>query len=342
MPAPTGAHTELWYKYEVNTNTSSPDFAAGENTDDTERKPFGPGATLSQFEGANNAVELFEPNDRKIAQLIEQHFSGTINIEFELSNPYWLESVLSAVTSTTDQTDYHEFTITGDVPLPMVVYAGYDDTAVGPAEDPGYRVIRGVVVQSATISVDVENTASVTLSAAYVDEQYITQATLDGQPTLSHDSMTFADATVDLDGSTISLVQDASLEINNNTDIIRELGTRIGVDYSPKGLVPNIDYTKIREDTEEQKLNYGSQSATGTDPQSVDSNGPVTFLFDNGLPGTDTVEVQFDLVGSFPDTLGTEAIGDPQEDLQESINRRLTDANASGAVPNKTPFAYEA
>lgn len=329
MVSATGQHTELWYRYEETADSPpAPDFSAGTGTEDGDRIPFGPNATLSQFEGSNNAVELFEPNSRRIAEIIEQQFEGTVAIDFELRNTDWLKAVLGQ-----ENVSGGTYSFDPGVPFPLVLYVGYEQRALEGSDSPGYRVLSGVVIQSATIDVSVDDTASVSLSGAYAREEWDTSG-LQGQPPLTAaqydagDVMTFSEARLDLNGDTLALVQDASLEINNNTDLIREIGTRFAVDYSPKGQVPSVDYTKIKEGNTEMEQMYGSQAATAT-KQRVDSNYPLTFVFDNGKSGADIFTLTFNGTGAFPDSLGVENIGNPQEDLQQSINRRLEKINAT-------------
>lgn len=338
MPAPTGAHTELWYHWEIDSNDNV-DFAAGTGTSDTDDKPFGGKATLSKLEGSNNAVEIFEPNDREMADLIAQHFDGSFTVDFEWSNPWWLQSVISEVTGTTDNADgSYTHTMDGDVPRPMMIAAGYEDRATSDAAGPAYRYLEGCVVQTATIDTSVEDTASVSLSGAYVNESWDDSvSSLNGQPSLNEDVMTFAEASLDLDSTTLSLVQDASVEINNNTDIIRELGTRIGVDYSPKGRVPSVDYTKIREDHSEVQDLYGASAATAVQ-QSVADGEAMTYQVDNGnSAGSGINKAQVSLNGQFPESVGTENFGDPQEDLKESINRRLRTVSITATNETSSP-----
>lgn len=332
MPAPTGAHTTLWYFWEED-SSGNPDFAAGTSTNDATKKVPGGNATLSQFEGSNNAVEIFQPNDREMAQLIAQHFDGAWTLDFEWTNPWWLKGVISDPTTVDNGDGTHTHTFDGDLPYPMHIRAGYDSRAGGPA----YRDLEGCVVQSATADVSTEGTVEVSLSGAYVNEDYDDSiASLDSQPSLSHDVMTFADALLDLGGSSLSLVQDASVEINNNTDVIRELGTRFGVDYSPKARVPTVDYTKIRENNNEVADMYGSDAATAVQ-QDVDSSSAMTYSVDNGVSaGSGQNTAQFDLSGAFPESLSTENVGNPQEDLQEAINRRLKTVTAQATNETST------
>lgn len=331
MPAPTGAHTTLWYLWEVN-GDDTPAFATSE-TEDDDRKPFGGNAVMTSFEGSNNAVDIFQPNSREMEQLIAQHFEGSVTIDFEWTNPWWLAGVLASPSTESNGDGTYTHTFDGDIPLPMQIVAGYDERAVGSGEDPMYRKLHGVVLQTATIDTSVEDVVSVSLSGAYVDETTERVDSLDSQPSLNHEVKTFAEAMLELDEEKLSLVQDVSLEINNNTDIIREIGTRVGVDYSPKGRVPSVDYTKIREDNSEIQSLYGSEAASAI-KETVESEGPMKVEVDNGLTEEDMEQAQFDMDGAFPESVTTENFGNPEEDLQESINKRLTTitAKATNAI----------
>jgi len=337
MPAPTGAHTTLWYYWELTDDAI--DFGVGDDTEDDEPKPFGGNATLTQFEGSNNAVDIFEPNSREIAQLIAQHFDGSFSVDFEWTNPWWLQAVISEATETVDNEDgtyTHKFE--GNIPLPMTIYAGFEERAVGGSDEPGYRVLEGCVIESATIDVTTEQTVDVSLTGAYVNEEWKEVDDSFDQPSLAEDVLTFAEAALELDESTLSLLQDVSVEINNNTDIIREIGTRLGVDYSPKARIPSVDYTKIREDNDEVESMYGSEAATAV-KQSVEEDGPMTFEVDNReAAGAGMNMVQLDMDGAFPESLSVSNLGNPQEDLQEDINRRLRTITGSATNEVEEPL----
>jgi len=87
MPQATAGHyTRLAYLWEDNGFRADPA--------DTDMKPFGIDTQLSTKEGANNAVRLFNPDDPRAQQIIEQNFAGTFTVEFTLTNPWWLRAVI--------------------------------------------------------------------------------------------------------------------------------------------------------------------------------------------------------------------------------------------------------
>lgn len=316
MPASTGGHTTLYYRFE------DQGFGADPSSDE-DPKPFGGNATISSQEGSNNALDVFQPNDREREQLIAQRFEGSATIDFEITNPWWLGAVIAAPSTTDNGDGTYTHTFDGQTPLPMRVYIGYEDPATS-SDGPELRELVGYIVQTATIDTSVEEGATVSLTGAYADEQIDdTIADLPPQPELQYDVMTFVDAALSLDGQTIRLAQDASLDIENNTDIIPELGTRVGVDYSPKGRMPSIDYTTVQIETDPIREMYGDAAADAVQ-ESVNSGEPMTFTLDNGeAAGSGLNQIQFNLGGQFPESHSNENIGDPQEDLQASINRAL-------------------
>ena len=326
MPAATGAHTELWYKWELDAS-DNPDFGAGDGTEDVNRKPFGGNANTTALEISNNPLDVFEPNSREMAEIVAQHFDGSITIDFEITNPWWLQGVIAQATSEDNADGTYTHTFDGDVPLPMAIYAGYDEQAT----DGGtmYRIFEGVVNQTATVTTTVEGAAEISFAAIFANEE-TDETALEGQPTLDESVMMFQHATLQSEGSAISLVQDASVEINNNTDIIRELGTRLGVDYSPKGRIPSVDFTKIRENNDEVESFYGSEAASAVQETVTDQDEDLVYVLDNGESAGDGMnQMEIAMGGNFPESVSTENLGNPQEDLQQAIGRRLRTVTAS-------------
>lgn len=322
MPAPTGAHTELWYTWEDPTDLGAPvDYDA----EDEKRKPFGGNASPTTKEGSNAAIDVFEPNNRERAQIIAEMFDGSFSVDFEITNPYWLAAVISHPYTVDDGNGVYTHIYEDDVPLPMTVYIGYEDRAAR-SDGQLYQVLEGVFVESATIDTSTGSEASCSLSAAYVNERFENDP-LEGQPQLEYDAMTFAEAMLSLDGETLSLVQDASVEINNNTDPIYELGTRKAVDYSPKAREPSVNYTQIHIETDETREMYGNEAADAVQ-DTVEAEKPMEFVLDNGKSGEEINRIEFLMDGAFPESVSLDNIGNPQEDLQQSINRRLRTVEA--------------
>lgn len=281
MPTAAGHDAQLSFELESSFN------GGGDGT----TRPFGGDATLSTREGANNAVRVFEPGSRQAAQIVEQHFEGSFSVEFTVTNPYWLAAVLGGSAGSYG----------GTTPSSIQIYDG-----VGSYFD---NALTGCVVSSATISASTQDTVTVTLDGAYADEDEVSGT----QPTIENRALQFHDATLSLGGSTLNLIQEVELSIENNTDLVWELGSRFAVDFSPKQLTVSLDYTDFVNSSDSLERFYGGS----TTPQSqVTNSSDATLTLDDG--GSNTIE--FSVSGLIPDTYSLDGIGDPEADIEGSIS----------------------
>lgn len=315
MPSAAGHQVRVAYLHEDNGFTSAPN--------DSNYKTFGADATMSTLEGSNNAVRVFNPSSREAANIIEQEFEGSWAVEFTLTNPWWLQELIENSPATSGASAPYTHTYSGDTPSSARIYT-YDE-----ANDVE-RELLGCVCVSGSISADVGGNVTVTLEGAYADEESDSSPSSPvSQPTTDYRAMTFAKATIERpSGTTLSLIQSASLQIQNNTDLIRELGSRFAVDYSPKVRAASIDYTDIKEDDDEKQRMYGSSTAQS--PQSdVDNTTTIDFVFDNGESGSDKNALTISLTTVFPDTYGVSGIGDPEANLEGTLSEMACGVSAT-------------
>ena len=310
MPTAAGHNVRVSYLWEED-GDGNPDFAT-ESTEDTDHKPFGSDASLTTADGSNQAVRVFDPNSREAREVIEQMFSGSWGVEFTLTNPWWLRGLLHFDPDSTGSSAPYTHSWTGDVPFPMQLVIGNETTG-------NERILRGAVIVSGTISVGVGGMVTVSLEGAYADEDLNEGVSLTEQPAINERPMTFAQATLQRDGTTLSLIQNAQLSIENNTDLIPELGNRTAVAYSPKVRSITISYTDIVEDDDDIQRMYGS--ATATSPQTtVENEEDAAFVFDNGKTGDEQNTLRLDLDGLFPDGYSRTGQGDPEADLEGTLS----------------------
>ncbi|AGM11980.1 hypothetical protein DNAM5_121 [Haloarcula californiae tailed virus 1] len=325
MPSAAGHEARVSYLWE-NDGSDNPDFAT-DSPSDSDNKPFGSDATMNTLEGSNNAVRVFDPNDREAREVIEQNFEGSWSVEFTLTNPWWLRGVIHYDVSTSGASAPYTHDYDGDIPYSMRIVQGTEATGTE-------RVLKGCVISSAEISASVGGMVNVSLQGAYADEDLDTGGVGAAQPTVDERPLHFAHATLKRDGATLSLVQNASLTIENNIDLIRELGSRIAADYSPKQRTVDISYGDIVEDETEVQRMYGS----GTTPQNtVENDKPMTFTFDDGGSGSDKNAVTFNIGGAFPNSYSRSGIGDPEADLEGSLSEMAATIDAS--AENETSSA---
>lgn len=308
----TGAHSTLVYYWEDNGFKGDP----GDNTP----KNFGKDAALTTLNGSRNAVELFDPNDREVAEFIEQEFSGQFTIDFVFSNPWWLRAVVDTPQTSGDAEPYtHDFS--GMEPSSMQIVTG--NTKSG--RD---YLLKGAVVQSADISINVPGNIEVSLSGAYAELEPTTPTSQESQADLDFDVFTFADAEMDIGGQTQRLLQSIDISIENNTDMKLEVGSDTPVDFSPKSRPLTVDSVQTRTSDEDEAMDRFLGGAT---LGRADRNEIVTTLENS----EQTVELS--MANSMVNQVSVSGTGDPDADIENSFTERPT--NLTLTAENNTETA---
>lgn len=314
----TGAHSTLVYYWEDDGWTSDPS--------DTTAKTYGKDATLSAFEGSRNAVELFEPNSREVEDWIEQNFEGTFTVDFVLANPYWLRAVLD--TPSSSGTDPTTHTYNGEEPSSMQIVTG--NTKSG--ED---WLLRGAVVASATISVEVTGNVTVSLNGAYAELEETQPGTQETQASEDDEAFNFADASLAIGGTTQRLIQSLQLTIANNTDLVYELGMETAVDFSPKARMLTVDHVQTRDEAGDDAIERFLGDANTL---SAPTEEAMTIQFTNSETGAAKQSLKFDLTSAFPNEFSVDNTGDPDSNIENNLTNRpvgitATAENDDGTAP---------
>lgn len=341
----TGKDTGLVYRWEdsflMQDSTTPGDYST---ITDTENKTFGSGVTMGTNEGSNNAVRQFNPMNRQAEYIIEQQFAGSWSVDFTLTNPWWLKSIFGDSTSGSETAAPYSYTYDGKYPTPMVLIQQTEF----PDGKKNHRIYKGCVATTAEISVGVEDTVSISLSGAYADEELVkdvdnttsppfssyTQPSNPERPMHFGEAMLYVDQNGDGSVTKRSRVQDASLTLEGNVDMIYELGTRMGVDFSPKALEPSLSYSDIVRNTSEDAASdvqrmYGSSTSTSPRDPNMDGAAVKAQLeFDNGATGSDKNALTFTLEGTFLDSYTRNNVGDPTADIEGDIDRLVTSVSA--------------
>lgn len=287
--------------YGIEDSFNSPPAAGG--------TPFGSNATLNQAQGSNEAARVFEPANRVPIEIVERVFSGSWGVEFSFNTGHlgWVELLLG--------TD-------GNGGYTSTVEPSSAAIAIGRTESGSTRVLSGCVATSCSIDSSVNNEITVSISGAYADEELITPGTggIASQPELTGETATFADAALSFGGTTLGYVQNATVNIESNVNLINELGTRFAVDFSPKQLEPSVQFSKINEQGGTSQLEdmYGG----GTSIQENVTSDTAMNLAISDETGSTVMSV--DLSGTFPESYGESGLGNPEEDVTEQINRMTT------------------
>jgi len=277
--------------------------------------PFGSNVTMDTYEGSHEAVRIFNA-DRRAADIIEQVFDGAWSITGELSEPpWWLSTVLGTPSSTVvvDPTYDHEYSLdVGGDPNSIRLY--------GPTEGfAEYDEIPGCVVATFSIDQSVPGNPEFTLSGAYAREPERNSTLSLSVPDLSERTCNNRKASLEVGGDSVGLVQSASLTVETGTEIIDELGTGHGVDFSPKVLAPSVGYEKII--ATDQTLDPYTRF---TGREQVD----IVLGWDNGETGSAEYRVEFTIGAAFPDAWTQSGRNDPEADLTEDRTEQAEDVSA--------------
>lgn len=308
MPATAGSDTRLVYLWEDDAS-GNPNFAGTPN--DSTYKTFGYSPTVTDYSFSNNPVNQFDPNSREAAERIAQAFSGTLGVEFTLSNPWFWRAVIADVS--TSGSGPYTHTYDGGVPYPMQVTL--------PVEVAGNEnLVKGFIPGSCTLDVADNGEVTVSLSGAFADAEETSPGvgSLTSQTDESYDPLMFADGALTFGGTTYDLVQSGTVTIENNIDMVPALGQRTPADYSPKVRSTTIDWDKIVENDDLLTEAYG-----GTAPQTrVDGDDEFAgnLVFDNGKSGADQNKQTINFAGTFPDSYSRTGHADPTADYLEQMS----------------------
>ena len=310
-----GFHGNVNYGFEPSFNTapSSPVF-----------KAFGGNATLDTFEGSHEAVRVFNAG-RTAAQIIEQVFDGAWSVTHEITTPMWYLAGIYGQPSTSNPAGsqyVHTYSLANDNdPVSLRLYLPTD----GFNE---YKYIPGAVVASVSIDQSQPGNPEVTVQGAYADEPD-TDNTLDPvTPDFQQSTFTNCDGEVQVDGTTAARVQNATVNLEANTEMVSEIGACAQVDFTPRAFNPEWTHDKI--------LWVGQQ--VDNFQRFKDANQVTgTLAFDNGETGDAQYRTQFDVLDSFPNSWSESGRNDPDADLTEELQEMGEDAEVEITVDVSDP-----
>jgi len=313
----TGAHSTLVYRWE--------DAGWKADPNDSSPKTFGKDASLTTFEGSRNAVETFAPNSREVEEWIEQNFDGSWAVDFVFANPWWLRGLIDTA-STSGSSAPYQHAFSGEEPSSLQIVTG--NTKSG--ED---WTLKGCVIASANISVEVTGNVTVSINGAYADLEEGQPASQESQVAEEDEAFNFVDASLAIGGTTQRLIQSLTLTIANNTDLVNELGSETAVDFSPKARMLTVDHVQTRDDASDDGIERFLGSATTLQAPSEDA---ITVLLDNGKSGGSKQSVKFDLTSAFPNEFSVDNTGDPDSNIENNLTNRPVGITATAENDDST------
>lgn len=224
MASITGAKTYVNYGLETTWGTPV-----------TADKSFGRNTILTPSD--NNSIErIFQLGSQDIQEFIFKEYESTLSIDCNLNTPYWLYSVMGAVAdAVVGSADDHTYTF-ADNPEPMTVEygkdMGTDEVDTYEAFTPDTFSMRGSVTDGAV---------RCNLTGPY--QTLVNDATLGSQASDSDNSFTFAHASVSKGGSPITRLQSFDFVTTRNVELVKQLGTRFGVEAIHKERFTELSLT---------------------------------------------------------------------------------------------------
>lgn len=319
--------------HETRVNILWEDNGFAQSPADSTPKNAGADVQLGTAEGSNAVQRVFMPSQRTAIDSIAMYFEGSFSLEFSVTNPWWIRTVLGSPTTTANDPDgdgvneSYTHTYSGDSAYSFQIIEGMEQAGVE-------RLLKGCVVTQVSIEVSTEAEVRVTLRGAYADEADPSQA-LTSQTMPDHKPFTYSDAQITVSGVTEAYVQSISISIATNVSLIREMGSRIAIDFNPKQLEPDIDFGKIHDGTTDNLESvYGGATSVQED---VENHVTVEVTLDNGkADGNGINKLVWTLSGTLPESYGQSGIGDPRADLEESISRIGLDIDAEATNETQT------
>lgn len=305
----TGGNTTAWYRWEDG------NFAGDASTSSI--IPFGPDATVDSDDGKNNAVRVFAPDTKEAADIIAQNFEGSFSVSFTLADPWFLGAIFGDPSSTQLADGTYDHVYNGSATKSMQIVEGFRGSG-------NKRLLRGCVASRVQINPRAPGVVEVSINGAYADESHPSE-TIQSQPAPDYKSLTYAESRLDLDGTKVKYVQDASLTINLKPDLVQALDSRTAVDFWTGAREPDIDYTTLKESGNEDPLADFYGSSTATSPSSDVAMAPLTMEFTSS---GETNTITINLGGGFPDEYGHNSVGDPNQALEQNLNRMVKTVDA--------------
>lgn len=353
MVAITGKDTSLVYIWEDSFDQAPGGMLGTSETITDVKNTFGSGVTLGTNEGSNNAEREFRPGSRQAEYILERQFDGSWSVDFTLTNPWFLKSMYGNPTTTDGQTDDGGSTITyehefsGQFPDTMQLVEQIEHNS----GQKDHRILTGCIVSSMDVETDTEGVVEVSLDGAYADELYVedvagaasppystfTQPVTDYRPLhFGNTKLYFDEDPTDGTKTQQRLIQDASLSLEGNVDMIYELGSRLAADFSPKAIEPELSYTRIvSENTggnnaQDLRDMYGDGATDSpADPTMGTSDMEIQMEIYNAETPADTDskdynKLTFVMEGSLVDSYSRNNVGDPESEIEADVDRLIT------------------
>lgn len=251
--------------------TQEPGYAEAPGGTDTTYDIPGADITVSEVSLDNAAERIRTPGIANAYDTVFQEFEGSISVEGTLTsgNTGWLQNVFA-----TSSSPYSFQTGTASSAR---WYIGADPGA-GTAE----RELMGVIIPEASLSCEQGETVSFELTCVYGDETKNTSLTQGSPIQPTGDPMVFHGGDLQVDGTSLALMQSATLSLNSQARLQR------GWNRHPEDAVMGPQETELelervfKQDDSIAGVGYGSSSSTAPTDNPDSASATLTFSAPSG------------------------------------------------------------
>jgi len=246
-------------------------------------KAFGQGVKLNTFDIDNNVDYIYGLGNQDAQKSVCKEFKGTWGVEFALSDPWWLRSILGGAPADAGAAPYtHTYNSSTGISNAMTSLS----TVVGfDLDTDSNQTLLGCIVNSMTLTASVGEYVKVSLEGTFANLDKDT--TLDALVNPVEDPFSFGAASFEQpNATTIADIQSIDMTWNRNPKQIYGLGSRIQQKSVPTQREWNIKVTATYEnDNQFWDAALGSTTAPAAIPAEV---ATAELTISNGEAGSST------------------------------------------------------
>ena len=329
----TGASSYVRYDWEDTFGTSA--------FNDSTHKAFGLNAKLGSWTLGHSPKELPRLNQVEVAQYAFGQQTGSLSVDFVLSNPWIFRALYGAQTTTGSGPYVHTWGTTGDVSGAKTVTPFSVEIGFASQDENIVRQATGCILNSLSIGASIDGTIDCSADIAYGNESD-NGTTYHASPpnddvnfpyTFAHGELRwYGDDAADTDanGSVVAELQSANVTFGQNPALLYTVGSNKAVatyrrvfDITGNFQASWVNNKKLLQilDQIEKPLtkSYIREGVAG-------SNVDAILTFDNGGTGTAKKSITIKLSGVRPDSIAIDGII-PVEPVFETINWRAKTAS---------------
>jgi len=247
----------------------------------------GHGLKITSQERSNNLQAVWGLGSRTQTVIVEKQFTGTLGIEFLMSNSWFLYPVLGKCADGGTVGVYtHTYTETNTLPsFKFNNSLNIDGTSTS---DLNISIL-GAVNTGTSIKTSIGEAVSVTMDWVYANETIATSAYVE-QTAEAFMPFSFAHGVLELpNGATVANCQSVDISIAQNADMIWGLGSRAGTAHVDKNRAYTIR-TSAYFTNPAAFLNLFYNGSTGITPGNITEIATLQLTFTNG---TQIIEFTF-------------------------------------------------